>query len=154
METVTYQDRLAAYLFDLQEGKTGGGDTEQADLAIMEDWAGKYGTFDPKSNGHTNGNHSSARVLLLTGATGSLGSELLRFVDEDATIYHKVVCLVRATDDATARKRLEHVMAAKGISHRPDVEARAADLSLPSLGIDNGVFNALLNSELTILHVS
>src|SRR5262249_50693936 len=54
------------------------------------------------------GPSQEARTVLLTGATGFLGRYLtLEWLERMALVEGKVICLVRAKDDATARNRLD-----------------------------------------------
>src|SRR5262249_17384147 len=51
---------------------------------------------------------SEVRTVLLTGATGFLGRYLaLQWLERMDLVDGKVICLVRAKDDATARQRLD-----------------------------------------------
>ncbi len=76
-------------------------------------------------------------TLLLTGATGFLGSFLLRELLEQtsATIH----CLVRAADDASALDRIVSTAAKYRIDLRPHLDriiGVPGDLARPNLGID------------------
>src|SRR4029450_2948629 len=54
------------------------------------------------------GPSSEVRTVLLTGATGFLGRYLaLEWLERMHLVDGKVICLVRAKDDATARERLD-----------------------------------------------
>jgi len=93
--------------------------------------------------------------LLLTGATGFLGMELLaRYLERtDRTVY----ALVRARDDAQAQARLRHaverVVAAPGrFDHR--LLAVRGDVALPGLGLSRGRRIALAESVTEIVHAA
>jgi thioester reductase-like protein len=93
--------------------------------------------------------------LLLTGATGFLGMELLaRYLERtDRTIY----ALVRARDDAEAQARLratvERVVAAPGrFDHR--LLAVRGDVTLPGLGLARSRRLALAESVTEIVHAA
>lgn len=93
--------------------------------------------------------------LLLTGATGFLGMELLaRYLERtDRTVY----ALVRARDDAEAQARLratvERVVPAPGrFDHR--VLAIRGDVALPGLGIPRSRRLALAESVTEIVHAA
>ena len=89
-------------------------------------------------------------ALLLTGATGFVGAELLaRLVPGDPrTVY----ALVRAGDDAAAQARIDAVTAE--IFGAPDsrVVGVPSDLTAPGLGLEGRWANRLAGEVTTILH--
>ncbi len=93
-------------------------------------------------------------MILLTGATGFLGMELLvRLLDQTD---REVVALVRARDDAAAAARLDGVLAtlyAPGRRPAPGrVRALAADLEAPGLGLSDAAADALAAEVETVVH--
>lgn len=93
------------------------------------------------------------RRVLLTGATGFLGVHLLREL-VDATSA-RVVCLVRARNDAEALRRLAeaaggHDLWDAAVAAR--VEAVAGDLGTPRLGLPAASFAALGRRVDAIVH--
>lgn len=93
------------------------------------------------------------RRILLTGATGFLGSflldELLRTTD--ATVH----CLVRAPDAGTARARIGRALTDRGLAEPPSpnrVVAELGDLGQPWLGLPEHRFAALAGMIDTIYH--
>ncbi len=93
------------------------------------------------------------RTILLTGATGFLGSFLLRelLARTDATIH----CLVRATDDVTAVDRVVSTAAKYGIDisgARERLVGVPGDLGRPGLGIDPARWAALADGIDAIYH--
>ncbi|HVJ91897.1 MAG TPA: amino acid adenylation domain-containing protein [Labilithrix sp.] len=93
------------------------------------------------------------RRILLTGATGHLGAHLL--VDLVRSTDALVVCLVRATDHATARARVERSLAQRGL-FSPDlasrIDVRAADVGLPRFGLSDDEYAALAEEVDSIYH--
>lgn len=92
--------------------------------------------------------------LLLTGATGFLGMELLVRVLEQTD--REVIALVRAPDDGAATERLEGVLA---LLLPPDaqpapgrVRAVAADLEQPGFGLSRETADALVADVETVVH--
>ena len=89
------------------------------------------------------------RTVLLTGATGTLGTTLLQRLIDDPRL--QVMVLVRATDDRHARARL--------VSALPDdtplarVTALAGDLARPRLGLATQAYQALVERVDAILHL-
>jgi nonribosomal peptide synthetase MxcG len=93
------------------------------------------------------------RQVVLTGATGFVGAhllgQLLRRTDA------RVVCLVRARDEAQAMERLREALTSQrlpttGLTER--VLALPADLSQPWLGLGEARFHALASECDAILH--
>lgn len=97
---------------------------------------------------------SSQGDVLLTGTTGFLGMELLaRYLER---CERQVVMLVRAADDDDARTRIEAVLAnlfgSRAEAHHGRVQAFAADLTAPGLGLEPGLRERLACRVSTIVH--
>lgn len=101
--------------------------------------------------------HSNHR-LLLTGATGFLGSRLL------AEILHhtrwQVTCLLRPTDPARIESRALHLRLEQALKHwncpsdRARIQIVPADLAQPELGLSAQQWQALRLETDAILHVA
>ena len=96
----------------------------------------------------------SGQAVLLTGATGFVGMEVLaRYLERSD---RRVICPVRASDDRAARVRLDGVLrnlfgrAAERYEAR--VEAVAADLTAPDLGLSPRLRDALAESTSAVVH--
>lgn len=93
------------------------------------------------------------RVILLTGATGFLGRQVLaQLLMEDRIL---VICLVRARDATEARKRLMDSARCAGLDEgcvAARVEVVRGDLSEQSLGLDAEVYSALCNRVEAVFH--
>jgi nucleoside-diphosphate-sugar epimerase len=91
-------------------------------------------------------------VIVLTGATGFVGGELLtRLLDEG----RDVVALVRARDDAAAQARLDETLAlllAPGAAPAGSVRAVAADLEQPGLGLSPARRAAIARDAESVVH--
>lgn len=94
-------------------------------------------------------------VVLLTGATGTVGRELLaRMLAVEGT---RVLCLVRAADDAEAQRRLVDVLAnrpgdALTDAQRQRVRAVAGDLTRDRLGLPARDWERLADDVTRIVH--
>ncbi|MGK5544758.1 amino acid adenylation domain-containing protein, partial [Streptomyces sp. URMC 127] len=97
--------------------------------------------------------HGAPRRVLLTGATGFLGSFLLReLLDRTAA---DVWCLVRAADDEEAGQRLRAALTAYGLwdeALRGRIVAVAGDLEKPLLGLSGKRFAQLADRIEVIYH--
>ncbi|MDT8915905.1 carboxylic acid reductase [Amycolatopsis sp. PS_44_ISF1] len=95
------------------------------------------------------------RTVLLTGATGFLGRYLaLHWLERLSTVDGKLVCLVRAKDDAAARQRLDDTFDSGDpelLAHyrslaEGHLEVLAADKGEPNLGLDQDVWQRLADT--------
>ncbi|MFE7568532.1 thioester reductase domain-containing protein [Streptomyces sp. NPDC057539] len=97
------------------------------------------------------------RTVLLTGATGFVGTWLLRELLERTDLT--VLCLIRGRDDAHARQRLLAALSAQGLGHIADhtpyaarTTAVAGDLALPGLGLTATRWRSLAEECDLIVH--
>ncbi len=95
-------------------------------------------------------------LILLTGATGFLGSQIARLLLRDTG--HRLAVLVRGRDEADARRRLERVWA-----DWPETETAVAsgrvqvlpgDLSRPGLGLDPEACAELARTVTHVIHAA
>ena len=92
--------------------------------------------------------------VLLTGATGFVGMELLaRYLERGR---RRVVTLVRASDDAAARGRIDRVLGnlfgGRADHYADRVDAIAGELTAPRLGLDDARFTELAEGIDSIVH--
>ncbi len=92
---------------------------------------------------------SLERAILLTGATGFLGRHLLR--ELLATRAEPVICLVRASDAATARQRLLPLLSG---SWPQRLEVVVGDLAQPQFGLSDLVYRWLLERIAWVVHAA
>ena len=93
---------------------------------------------------------------LLTGATGSLGVHLLHRLSSNSSGNNgKIICLVRAADDASAHFRILQIVASRGLKiDENKVVALAADVTKEKLGLSASVYEGLVKTVETVIHVS
>lgn len=93
------------------------------------------------------------RQVLLTGATGFLGVQVLVRLLQDPT---KVIrCLVRAKDRTTALARIEAAAARQGLLlPRPPDQLFLGDLERPRLGLEGHELQVVLEETDTLLHLA
>jgi thioester reductase-like protein len=92
--------------------------------------------------------------VLLTGATGFVGMEVMaRYLERGE---RRIVTLVRAPDDDAATRRmnavLENLFGARGAGYRDRIDAFAADVTAPGLGIDARLRKRLACRASMIIH--
>ncbi len=94
-------------------------------------------------------------LILLTGATGFLGSRIARLILEGTA--HRLAVLVRGKDEAAARRRLGRVWSgwwqADGAAGGR-VRVIRGDLSLPQLGIEPAEYSGLVRGLTHVIHAA
>ncbi|KIY03266.1 uncharacterized protein Z520_01733 [Fonsecaea multimorphosa CBS 102226] len=142
--------RLARYLIGLQEGKANG---EEDEIEVMKRMIEKYSTFSiflPVER-----DLSTVRSVILTGATGSLGSHILVELLHQPEI-HKVYCLVRSSTDEDAKQRVLSILWDRGLSlpkeHEQRIVALSSNLGREDLGLQQPMLSELRNSVSLIIH--
>jgi thioester reductase-like protein len=98
--------------------------------------------------------HESGNAVLLTGVTGFVGMEVLaRYLERSD---RPIITLVRATDDRAARARVDAVLnnlfGVRGRRYSKRVDAVAADLLAPGLGLSSARLQTLARRASTIVH--
>ncbi|HVR62303.1 MAG TPA: SDR family oxidoreductase, partial [Polyangia bacterium] len=119
---------LASYLFALRSGQSY---TKRSELEEMQVLIDRYAAFDARPRKDA----GAPKVVLLTGATGSLGAHLLATLLRVPGI-EKVYCLNRGSDPQ--RRTLES-LESKGLAAPLDrVQSLSADLTRADLGLAPG----------------
>ncbi|OSD08737.1 L-aminoadipate-semialdehyde dehydrogenase large subunit [Trametes coccinea BRFM310] len=101
---------------------------------------------------------SRALTVFLTGATGFLGAFILRdLLVRPASRVKKVICLVRASDDAKALARLRDSAEGRGVWNEEwvktgRVEVVRGDLDQPRFGLDSGAWIRVAGETDAIIH--
>ncbi|KAG1862517.1 L-aminoadipate-semialdehyde dehydrogenase [Suillus subalutaceus] len=131
-------------------------------LEIMLELVKKYSSFTYTHKAHVNGTNGAAsisvtpRVVVLTGATGSLGAYILDELLSDPSVA-TVYCLCRAKDDADASSRITASMKTRKLSSHYEkvklrVKALASDLSTDKLGLQSDMYNEIATRATLIIH--
>ncbi|KAH7305946.1 hypothetical protein B0I35DRAFT_399895 [Stachybotrys elegans] len=144
--------KLAIFLHSLASGTS----FEQGDdISVMRQLVQKYGNFEPFVGGPAT---PSSDVVLLTGATGSLGAHILSQLIELSHVKH-VYCLVRAADSADAMSRVCSSLSSRGLDHiAPPNHAFSKIIALPSdlgqqdLGLSSYILAQLRASVTSVIH--
>ncbi|KAF8862994.1 putative NRPS-like enzyme [Acephala macrosclerotiorum] len=130
---VVYDSRnvagLANALLELRTGKAAGGEKDQIDE--MKELIKKFSVFEKRT---VLDGKKAERSVLLTGATGSLGSHTLSQLVSLPNVS-KIICPVR-TQDESPMQRLQSALKHHGfgtLSSSPKVLPISADLSKPDL---------------------
>ncbi|KAF8839463.1 L-aminoadipate-semialdehyde dehydrogenase [Paxillus ammoniavirescens] len=150
--------QMAKLIISLSSGK----DTDtlqRSPQEIMLELVEKYGHFSHakqvQSNG-ISGHAGSAKVVVLTGATGSLGSYILDELLADPAV-EAVYCLCRAKSDEDAANRVAASMKSRKLLRRFStagnrVISLAADLPADRLGLEDNKYLEIVNRATLIIH--
>lgn len=98
---------------------------------------------------------SEGAVVVVTGASGSLGSHIVQTLAERSDVV-TVVCMNRAISDVPADKRQEELLSSRGIELSPDARKKlrvyGTDTSKPHLGLSDKDYDWLARNGTDIVH--
>ncbi|KAL4745839.1 hypothetical protein BDW72DRAFT_210967 [Aspergillus terricola var. indicus] len=101
------------------------------------------------------GRRAHEAVVIVTGATGSLGSHIVQRLAETSSVA-TVVCLNRRSSTTTPEKRQQAALTARGITLSPGARAKLrvleTDTSRPQLGLPPLEYGWLLENATDIIH--
>ena len=158
--------QLATYLLALESGELADPSADEAHLtmlAMIDRWSGKLSLESPVLNSlqqancrpHMNGPGDSNEVIVLTGATGSLGAHILDQLVRRNDVA-KVICLSRATDHQESLKRVEKSLAERSRILSAEARAKiisfAADVNRPDLGLAPEQLEMLQLHSTAVIH--
>jgi len=92
---------------------------------------------------------SERRNILITGATGFLGSHLAARLIQDGC---DVTALARGSKNASPRARVENVLEEVGVSQFGKLHVFEGDISLPNLGVSESVRKQIISSTTEVWH--
>ncbi|KAI9827984.1 MAG: hypothetical protein M1819_006827 [Sarea resinae] len=142
---------LAPYLYSLRTGSSLSG---KGHIQQMEELVSEYSNFRARVH-DTASQEKSDHVVVLTGATGSLGAHLLSQLIKTPSVK-KVYCLIRHQTTLDSTSRIRDSMHGRGLDIPPvyyqKIEALGCNLSQPDLGLELGTFEAIKDSVTHILH--
>ncbi|KAI0479348.1 hypothetical protein GGR56DRAFT_690686 [Xylariaceae sp. FL0804] len=156
-------ENLVRYLIEVRHGRGHDAQTtrhEEDDLDLMRRLFEKYSHFDsssssrpspspsphvPTSEQHHPAPRKKTTTVVLTGATGALGSHLLAQLVRDARV-RRIYCLVRAATPSAARHRVSEALRQRRLPPLPleeddDEDAKvvclpcSGDFAAPGLGL-------------------
>ncbi|WVQ76625.1 hypothetical protein IAR50_006298 [Cryptococcus sp. DSM 104548] len=101
------------------------------------------------------GAKGKGQVVVLTGATGSLGAHLLDQLTRRPDVT-KVICLSRAKSHADSLRRLHDSLALRHRTLSPAAEAKilsyAADVNTDNLGLSPELYESIKNEATAVIH--
>ncbi len=144
-----YDHPTAAGLTVLIEQRRRDGEAVEAEAELME----RDAVVPAREPIHAAATDGELRTVLLTGATGFVGSRLVHELLTRTDL--RVRCLARAGSDAEATERVVAALAERDL-WRPEyagrVDGHAADLSRPGLGMETGTWEHLARTCDLVLH--
>lgn len=116
--------------------------------ALLEEYKGKIDRLHPP---FATAHGSIPHVVVLTGSTGALGSYILKSLRENSTVSH-IYCLNRAADGLSLQMSRNRHRQIPGELPSDRITFCKSDLSKPDLALQVEVYNALINSNLLVIH--
>ena len=141
--------RLAHHLWILSQGSTSSSSRIDEMLEILEESKAQIATGEPGMRPTV----KKAGVVLVTGATGSFGSHIVRQLADDPAVDN-VICLVRANDRQTPKDRVAASLEQRRLSWSSKIECLASDLSDTYLGIGEDRFERLRRDVTHVVHAA
>ncbi|KAL3421850.1 putative male sterility protein [Phlyctema vagabunda] len=151
--------RLSEFLIQVRHGSMS--DTTKDESELMLNLVKQYSKFGkPEGLRMQNDQKSKQNVkdtILLTGATGTLGVNILSNLRENSTIA-KIMCLVRAENNLEARIRVSRaLLKAKKeglVDHDQRVLCLASTISDSNLGLSESEFSVVQQESTVIIHTA
>ncbi|KAL1669339.1 hypothetical protein GGF50DRAFT_123191 [Schizophyllum commune] len=145
--------KLAEHIAELQSGSGATtSDASQHDLMLkmVDKWAAQLTTKKAAGNAG-----KDSQVVLLTGATGSLGAHILAQLTASPAVK-KVVCLSRAKSHEDSLARVKDSLAQRKLSLTPEQAAKvvsyAANPNAEDLGLLQSEYDALSAEITSVIH--
>ncbi|GJJ06092.1 putative NRPS-like protein biosynthetic cluster [Clathrus columnatus] len=126
-------------------------------ISYGDDFSRLATSLSPSYRSFPSTTSSRPTTVFLTGATGFLGSFILRDLLSRPTQIKRVICLIRASSNEEAMKRLEQSLADRGLWNKQwtvgsRLQVVAGDLDKENFGIDTSLWTALENEVDIIIH--
>ncbi|KAJ7493419.1 L-aminoadipate-semialdehyde dehydrogenase [Mycena galericulata] len=144
-------EKLADYILSLQAGTSQGGDQHEAQMIAMVDkWLARVGTHKPPADAWKR--PENARVIVLTGASGSLGAHILHQLVSSPSV-RKVICLSRAKSHEESVQRIAESLKARKLPVPYDkLVSYAANANAPLLGLTEQEYNLVRDEVTDVIH--
>ncbi|KZT51231.1 putative aminoadipate reductase [Calocera cornea HHB12733] len=157
-------DAMATYLWGLSSGQntaTSKADPTDIMLRLVDKYSSALLVAAKQANGESSHLSAAARapsdthVVVLTGATGSLGAALLETLLLQDYVS-KVYCLSRGRDDAEAEQRVLDSVESRGLKLKDDgtrlMCLAVSDFSAPNLGLSPHIYDEMARTVTVVIH--
>ncbi|KAK7031412.1 L-aminoadipate-semialdehyde dehydrogenase [Favolaschia claudopus] len=144
-------EKLAEHILSLQTGTDSTDSRHEAQmLAMVDKWSNQLIQSKPAPNASKRPeNH---RVVVLTGATGSLGAHILHQLVSSPSV-RKVICLSRAQSHHDSVQRIAESIKARKLPPPGDkLVSYAANANAPFLGLAESEYEALRAEVTDVIH--
>ncbi|KAF9052348.1 L-aminoadipate-semialdehyde dehydrogenase [Hymenopellis radicata] len=154
-QTVVYEhpsvEKLAAFLTRLQSGDGAVESQHEAKmLALLDKWIAKVGSHSAGPNAPSK--PVDARVIILTGATGSLGAHILANLTASSSV-RKVICLSRAKSHADSLERVRESVKLRNLTiDESKVVSYASNAQNELLGLTKEEYDSLKGQATDVIH--
>jgi len=161
VQNVVYEnpsiEKFADYILALKAGGGAAKSDEQQQstmLAMVEKWSAM---FDVQGNATSEqaAPNSEPQVVVLTGATGSLGAHILQQLASSPNVS-KVICLSRAQSHAESLERVKASLETRRLSLTPEewlkVDSLAANVNEDRLGLTPEEYAQIVQQATAIVH--
>ncbi|KAJ7113690.1 L-aminoadipate-semialdehyde dehydrogenase [Mycena crocata] len=145
-------EKLAEHILSLQSGVSQEADQHEAQmLAMVDKWLANVATHAPAAG--TAPRLENAHVIVLTGASGSLGAHILHQLTASPSVK-KVICLSRATSHADSERRIAESMQARKLPAPPTEKfvSYAANANAALLGLTESEYDAIRDEVTDVIH--
>ncbi|KAJ7623485.1 L-aminoadipate-semialdehyde dehydrogenase [Roridomyces roridus] len=144
--------KLAEHILSLQSGAA----AEEEDrheaqmLAMVDKWVAHLDVHQPPADAASH--PQDARVIVLTGASGSLGAHILHQLVSSSAVK-KVVCLSRAQSHEDSLRRIKESMVARRFPLPGDkLLSYAANANAPLLGLTEEEYASVRDQVTDVIH--
>ncbi|KAJ7089700.1 L-aminoadipate-semialdehyde dehydrogenase [Mycena belliarum] len=144
-------DKLADHILSLAAGAhQEAGQHEAQMIAMVDKWIASVATHKTAPNAVKR--PESSRMVVLTGASGSLGAHILHQLVSSSSV-RKVVCLSRAQSHEESVQRIADSMKARKLPMPGEkLVSYAANANAPLLGLTESEYNSLQSEVTDVIH--
>ncbi|KAJ7132141.1 L-aminoadipate-semialdehyde dehydrogenase [Mycena epipterygia] len=144
-------EKLADHIISVQAGAGQAADQHEAQMiAMLEKWVTKVGAHKPAVSATKR--PEDARVIVLTGASGSLGAHILHQLVSSSSV-RKVICLSRAKSHEESVQRIAESMKTRKLPVPGDkLVSYAANANAPLLGLTESEYNLIRDEVTDVIH--
>ncbi|KAJ7695061.1 L-aminoadipate-semialdehyde dehydrogenase [Mycena rosella] len=144
-------EKLADHIISLKDGASLEAEQHEAQMSAMVDkWIANIGTHRPAAGAAKR--PEGARVIVLTGASGSLGAHILHQLVSSPSV-RKVICLSRAKSHEESVQRITESMKARKLPLPVDkLVSYAANANASLLGLTESEYTSIRDEVTDVIH--